>query len=79
MFTIIFNVEILIKILGLGSRFFIDKYNIFDFLIAVGSTIGIVLENNLGRSIIITNIMRSFRIGRIFKLFRQHKSLSGIF
>lgn len=69
----------MIKILGLGTRFFIDKYNVFDFLVAIGSTVGLILEKNLGKSIIISNTMRSFRIGRIFKLFRQHKSLSGIF
>lgn len=42
-FTGIFVLEAMFKILGSGIRYFKDGWNIFDFLIAFGSLVGIVL------------------------------------
>lgn len=78
-FTVLFNIEVFIKLVGLGLRYFSDSYNIFDFIIALGSTVGLVLENVFVNYNSITNAMRTFRIGRLFKLFRNHKSLDAIF
>ena len=77
-FTIIFDIEVVIKLLGLGSRYFIDKYNTFDFIIAIGSTAGMILEKTIGGNLSISRVLRVFRIGRMFKLFRKHKSLNAI-
>ena len=41
LFTIIFTIEVIIKILGLGlRRYFSDGSNIFDFAIIIGSYVG---------------------------------------
>ena len=71
-FTVIFDLEVLIKLIGLGVRYFVDKYNIFDFVIALGSTIGLVLDMFVGGNLSFSTAMRVFRIGRMFKLFRHH-------
>ena len=79
-FTIIFDLEVIIKIIGLGLRYFSDSYNIFDFIIAIGSSVGILVELLIGsQTSQLTNILRTFRIGRLFKLFRKSKSLDAIF
>jgi hypothetical protein len=42
--SIIFVLEGIIKIIGLGNKYFKDKWNIFDFIIALLSIVGIILE-----------------------------------
>ena len=71
-FTILFDLEVVIKLTGLGLRYFADRFNVFDFIIAAGSTLGIILEMTLGGNLSISTAMRVFRIGRMFKLFRKH-------
>lgn len=36
-FTIIFCLEALVKIIGFGTRYFYDGWNVFDFAIVLGS------------------------------------------
>jgi voltage-dependent calcium channel L type alpha-1D len=44
-FTAIFAVEAMIRLLAIGLRHYIrDGWNIFDFLIAVGSIVGILVS-----------------------------------
>ena len=63
-----------------GRRFFKDGWNNFDLMIQIITLISIILSittsYQLGTQ---TTIIRSFRIGRIFKLFRRNKSLKAIF
>ncbi len=43
-FTLIFFVEFIIRIIAIGPKhYFTDGWNIFDFLIAIGSIVGLVL------------------------------------
>ena len=78
-FTIIFDIKAIIKIIGLGKRYFSDNFNNFDFFISIGSTAGLIVEIFIGNSNSISNALRTFRIGRLFKLFRHHQSLDAIF
>lgn len=80
-FTLIFNFECLIKIMGVGKNYFSSAWNKykflnlykifrFDFLIVVGTDFGILFSVFLTsiRVSAVTSIMRTFRIMRIFRL-----------
>ncbi len=80
MFAAIFTLEAVLKIIAYGRRYFLDGWNVFDFTIVVGTIAGIVMtltsKVGLGAS---TSVIRSFRIGRVFKLVKRFKSLKIIF
>eukprot|EP00003_Mantamonas_plastica_P025079 TRINITY_DN4832_c2_g1_i1.p1 TRINITY_DN4832_c2_g1~~TRINITY_DN4832_c2_g1_i1.p1 ORF type:complete len:652 (-),score=247.12 TRINITY_DN4832_c2_g1_i1:68-2023(-) len=70
-FTIIFAIEFVLKIIALYPRkYFVDPWNRLDFVIVVGSFLGIAFDFGAGAS-----ILRVFRISRILKLVRQAKGL----
>jgi hypothetical protein len=75
-FAIIFIIEILIKIIGYGLRFFKDSWNTFDITIVFITLVGIILNSSSNSEIgPHTTIIRSFRIARIFYFFKKNKSL----
>jgi hypothetical protein len=80
LFAGIFTVEAVLKILALGKNYFRDTWNMFDFVIVIGTFIGFVLsvatEVTVGPQ---TTLIRAFRIGRIFRLVKKAKSLRMIF
>jgi hypothetical protein len=79
-FSSIFALESLIKIIGIGSRYFKDRWNIFDFIVSIISILGIIMEKSLNISgASSANIIRSIRVVRLFKMFRRLKSLKIIF
>ena len=83
-FTIIFTVEVVIKIIGIGTRGFVaDKFNIFDATIVLVSLIelaaagnpkehegeeGVEHEESGGGGAF--SALRAFRLFRVFKLFK---------
>jgi hypothetical protein len=75
-FTVIFSSEMVIKLAGYGYRYFRDSWNTFDMLIVILSIIGIILTetttSKLGSQ---TTIVRSFRIIKIFYIFKKNKTL----
>ena len=74
-FSVIFNIEMIIKIIGLAKRYFTDSaWNRFDFAIVVGTDIGFILSYaNIGIDISTTaTVIRSFRIMRIFRLLKKY-------
>jgi hypothetical protein len=79
-FAYIFLLEAIIKIIGFGRRYFMDNWNVFDFVIVIGSIVGIILERftdiKVGAS---TTVIRAFKIGRMFKLVRRFNSIKIIF
>jgi hypothetical protein len=42
-FAFIFTVEAVIKIIALSKTYFLDGWNVFDFVIVVGTLLGVVL------------------------------------
>lgn len=66
-----------LKLLSLGSSYFYDSWNKFDFVIVIGTDIGVVFhvvgsEFNISA---ITTAFRAFRIMRMFKLIKSNKNL----
>jgi hypothetical protein len=71
--TGIFIVEAAVKIIALGTVYFKDGWNIFDFIIVVGSLIFISPTNKKQKNTI--TMIRAFRVGRVLKLFSKLKML----
>ncbi|CDW82905.1 voltage-gated ion channel superfamily [Stylonychia lemnae] len=79
-FTLIFTMEAVIKLIALGKAYFHENWNIFDFIIVLGSSLSVFLSINsnfqLGGA---TTIIRAFRITRIFRLVKRAKELRLVF
>lgn len=79
-FSSVFIAEFCIKFIGYGDRYFKDSWNVFDMIIVVFTIIGIIVQQSsdfeLGPQ---TTIIRSFRIARVFYLFKRNKALKGTF
>ena len=72
-FTIIFTIEVVLKVIGLGVRGYCgDNFNIFDAFIVVISIIEMFLASGSGNSEGgAFSALRAFRLFRIFKIFRS--------
>ena len=81
MFYGVFVLEAFMKIVALGiKRYFRDNWNIFDFLIVLGTTIIIIITPFISIQVgPQTTIVRAFRITRILRLVKRAKSLKIIF
>jgi hypothetical protein len=68
----------IIKLIGLGIKFYVkDKYNLFDFILVLISTIDIILSGLKGKKLSGSKALlalRAFRLLRIFKLAKSWKS-----
>jgi hypothetical protein len=80
-FAVIFTVECVMKLIALSRHYFKDSWNIFDFIIVVGTIISLIISYSIpGISVgPQTTIIRAFRIGRIFRLIKKAKRLKMIF
>lgn len=68
-FTIIFTVEVVLKLIGLGvSGYSADKFNLFDAAIVIVSILEMFLASSGGGGAF--SALRAFRLFRIFKIFR---------
>jgi hypothetical protein len=69
-FTVIFTIEVIIKIIGFSIRGFVrDKFNIFDALVVVSSIVEMFISGD-GRGGSGLSALRAVRLFRIFKIFR---------
>jgi len=80
-FAVIFTVEAILKLIALDINYFKDGWNIFDFVIVIGTDVGIVLAWTLPGVNIgpIATVVRTFRVGRIVRLINSLKNLRKLF
>lgn len=80
-FTVIFISEAFIRIAGTGFQtYFKDGWNVFDFIIALGSVISILVSQISEVEIKAVTLLRAFRILRLLRLLKRGgKSLYLIF
>lgn len=79
-FALIFIAEAIIKIIAYKKRYFYDRWNIFDFLIVIGTSVAILVEAFLGFNVKKNAmVIRLFRIARILKVVKRAKMLGVIF
>jgi hypothetical protein len=80
-FTVIFVSEAAIRIIGIGIRNYLkDGWNIFDFIVALGSLVSILISSSTSVEIKAVSLLRAFRILRLLRLLKRGgKSLYLIF
>lgn len=68
-FTLIYTVEMVIKVIAYKMKYFHDGWNVFDFMIVMFAYVGLlsfhVFDINYS---VLTTIVRAFRILRVLKL-----------
>jgi len=80
-FSIVFTIEAIIKLIAMQGNYFKDSWNQFDFIVVVGTwiVIGVMrLELNINLEILGT-ILRTLRIGRVFRIVKRAPSIQIIF
>lgn len=72
-FTIVFNFEAVLKLIGMGKIYFMYTWNTFDLVIVIATDMGLIMKFfNLGSSFSsAATVIRGFRIMRMFKLIRS--------
>ena len=80
-FMVIFTIEAILKIFAMRCDYFKDNWNIFDFIVVVLTAIilGISFLGIGGNLGVTSTILRSLRIGRIFRLIKRAEDLQIIF
>lgn len=77
--TIVFILEMVFKLYGLGWREYVaDKFNIFDGTVVFASVIEVLLEFTVGGAVPGISVLRTFRIFRTFKVARSWKALDKL-
>ena len=81
-FMVIFTLEAIIKITAMRSKYFKDGWNVYDFTVVVLTAVILLLTwlgpyinlevGNLG---VTSTILRTLRIGRVFRLVKKAKQL----
>ncbi|XP_072181814.1 voltage-dependent L-type calcium channel subunit alpha-1D-like [Diadema setosum] len=76
-FTAVFTVEFLLKIIAFKPKnYFRDSWNVFDFIIVLGSIIDIVADEvNPGKKQFSINFFRLFRVMRLVKLLSRGEGI----
>jgi voltage-gated sodium channel len=70
--SLTYVLEVIIKLMAYGIRYFKDRWNIFDFTIALASIIGFSLEQSMLINILgPISIVRTMRIGRLASHFNK--------
>jgi hypothetical protein len=74
-FSGIFFVEMIIKLIGLGVREYVrDRFNIFDCLIVIVATVDIILAYSVSFSNDISGAITALRALRLFRVFKLVKA-----
>lgn len=78
-FSVIYNVEAFIKLMGLRMRYFHEKWNIMDLFIVILSDIGSILATytTVGFTTLMP-VIRALRVARILKLIKGSSGLKVI-
>ena len=78
-FTAIFALEMIIKLIGLHPRGYAqDSFNIFDGVVVIISLVEVVMELAKVEGGSLDLLLRSFRLVRVFKLARSWKDLQKL-
>lgn len=73
-FSAVFNLEMVLKLIGLGSEYFHSSWNCFDMLIVVLTNIGLIFSWIGFEGGILSTTITVVRAVRILRMFRLIKS-----
>jgi hypothetical protein len=76
-YSLVFNLEMILKLIGLKWEYFESNWNLFDMFIVVCADIGIILDyfgaNEKLATVVI--VLRALRILRIIRLLRKFNNI----
>ena len=80
-FSIVFTVEAVIKLIAMRSNYFKDSWNVFDFVVVVGTWLVIsIMSFDIGVDLeILGTVLRTLRIGRVFRIVKRAPAIQIIF
>ena len=78
-FMAIFTVEAIVKIIAQKGNYFKDSWNLFDFTVVVGTLIILGISWAGVDIAVLSTILRTLRIGRVFRLIKKQQKLQEIF
>lgn len=82
-FTIIFDVEMILKFLGLRAKYFASTSNVFDFMINIVTTASVIIDYlpdstlSIGINLQMLRVFRLFRLVRLLRQFPRLKRVVG--
>ncbi|XP_076731137.1 sodium channel protein type 2 subunit alpha isoform X1 [Maylandia zebra] len=77
-FIVVFTGECILKMLSLRHYFFMNGWNIFDFIVVILSIIGLFLSEIIEKYFLSPTLFRVIRLARIGRVLRLIKSAKGI-
>nr|XP_054602943.1 sodium channel, voltage-gated, type I-like, alpha isoform X2 [Nothobranchius furzeri] len=77
-FIVIFSGECLMKMIALRQYFFINGWNVFDFIVVILSVAGMFLADLIEKFFVSPTLFRVIRLARIGRVLRLIKSAKGI-
>ena len=76
-FTVIFNIEMFLKLIALGSQYFKSRWNLFDMFIVISADTSICIHM-IGSSSGMKNVITVFRVLRILRIVRLLRRFENI-
>jgi hypothetical protein len=80
-FSVVFTVEAVIKLIAMRYNYFKEAWNQFDFIVVVGTWL-VIIVMQMGLPIdlrILGTVLRTLRIGRVFRIVKRAPSIQIIF
>ena len=77
--SVIFTIEMILKLISLGKKYFDDGWNRFDFVIISGTNIFAIIGLFVPQSGAIASFLRLLRVCRLFRLINRVKKLRTLF
>lgn len=72
----IFVVEVIIKLIGFGKKFFSDNWNTLDFIVVIVSLVSIILEFSTKLTALSSaSALRLVRISKLLLVLKKQRSL----
>ena len=78
-FTVIFTIELIVKLFAFKKRYFDDGWNRFDLIVVCSSNIFTIVGLFLSQTGPLSSVIRLVRVCRLFKLIKRVKNLRLLF
>lgn len=84
-FTAVFIIEAIMKLIAFGTTYFKSSWNVFDFIIVLGSIVDILLSNMDANQLTflrvgpqIVRVLRILRVSRLLRLINKYPGLQAL-
>ncbi|XP_055695836.1 sodium channel protein para isoform X26 [Lutzomyia longipalpis] len=77
-FIVIFSSECLLKIFALRYHYFVEPWNLFDFVVVILSILGLVLSDIIEKYFVSPTLLRVVRVAKVGRVLRLVKGAKGI-